>query len=87
MTYATALSALSRAEEEDGDLVVALQDLERAIDARRRLLAAYGENPQTLRDVATGLNKVGNIRRKTGDEVGAIAVQDELRKLKERARL
>ena len=50
---------------------------EESVALGRRLLAAYGEAPQSLRDVSVSLDRLGDVRREAGDLTAATIVFEE----------
>ena len=113
---ATALAALSLAEEANGDLAAAAEHIEHAIKLKqgaeerflltwldragllalarmdltrardylflnsalsRRLVERYGETPEALRDLSVSLERVGDVRRASGDVAAAAAAYEE----------
>ena len=43
----------------------------------RRLLDAYGETPQALRDLSVSLDRLGDVQRETGEVAAAAAAYEE----------
>ena len=43
----------------------------------RRLVDAYGETPQALRDLSISLDRLGDVRRETGEVAAATAAHEE----------
>jgi tetratricopeptide (TPR) repeat protein len=65
--YAAALSALSRAEQEDGDLIAALQHTETEIRLRRQATNDARNSPETVRHLSFALTRLGDLRRQIGE--------------------
>ena len=50
-----------------GELGSATAAYEESLALDRRLVDAYGETPQSLRDLSISLGRVGDVRRETGE--------------------
>ena len=74
---ADALSSSSRAARADNDISVALECLEESLALDRRLLDAYGETPQALRDLSVSLDRLGDARRDSGVLPDAVVAYEE----------
>ena len=82
---ADALSSLGEAARADGDIPVALECLEESLVIRRRLLDAYGETPQSLRDLSIILERLGGVRRAAGNLDAAVSDYEEALALRRKA--
>ena len=60
-----------------GELASATAAHEESLALVRRLVDAYGETPESLRDLSISLNRVGDVRGAAGELASATAAHEE----------
>ena len=81
---AQALMWSSEAARADGDIAMAVEQVEEAVGLRRSILTSDRETPQVLRDLAISLDRVGEVRSEAGDLDAASIAFEEARTLRRR---
>ncbi|MBV8053724.1 MAG: tetratricopeptide repeat protein, partial [Deltaproteobacteria bacterium] len=76
-TYAAALSALSRAEQEDGDPIAALHHTETEIGIRRQATDDLKNRPEAVRSLSFALKRLGDLRFEIGESAEARSAYEE----------
>jgi len=76
-TYAAAVSALSRAEQEDGDLIAALQHTETELRIRRQAADDVRSSPKAPRSLSLALKRLGDLHLQIGKSAEARSAYEQ----------